>query len=112
MVDRIHNHNDMDRMVNRRLPPPFGFLRETRNARPLLRLTRGAGGLSPPVFQRQWQFLGRLDALTPAALVLIKRCTARSQQHPELGTRGPAGHADADGGVDWPLLDLNSRIRE
>ena len=44
-VGRIHRRDDTDRMVNERLP------HKTGSTRPLLRLTRGAGGLPPPVFQ-------------------------------------------------------------
>ena len=67
------------------------------------------GGLAPPVFQRQRQLLGRLDAVAAAALGLIERGIGRRQQHLELGARRPAGDADADGGIDRAVVDRRFR---
>ena len=94
--------DDMDRMVNGGLPPAASGASSCAAGRSRLRLRppRQARGLSPPVFQRQRQLLGGLDAIAATALGLIERGVGRRQQYFELGARRPAGDADADGGVD------------
>src|SRR4051794_5880814 len=75
-------------------------------------LTRDARGLSAPVFQRKRQLFGQLDAIAPPALGLIKRGIGRRQQHFELRASGAASDADANGGIDWPVLDHDSGVRK
>ena len=104
-ADRIHGADNMDGMVNARLPRAFHQVSSTRYRSALP--PAGAAvprGLAPPVLQRQRQFLGGLDPVTAGALGLIERGIGRRQQHFEFGARRPAGDADADGGVDRTFL--------
>src|SRR5882757_6209150 len=65
---------------------------------------RNAGGLAPPVLQRQRQLFGGLDAIAAGALGLIERGVGRRQQHFEFGAGRTTGHPDADGGIDRTFL--------
>src|SRR3954447_18591058 len=75
-------------------------------------LTRGASGLSAPVFQRKWQLFRQLDAIAPPALGLIKRGIGGRQQHFELRASGAAGDTDANGSIDRPVLDHDPGVRK
>src|SRR5258705_2918540 len=99
-------------MVNGGLLPSTGgsALRLLGNARLQLRPPRGRRGLSPPVLQRQRQFLGGLDAIAATALGLIERGIGGREQYLELRARLAAGNAARYGGVDRPVLHRDSRI--
>src|SRR5205814_6388284 len=75
-------------------------------------LTRGASGLSAPLFQRKWQLFRQLDAIAPPALGLIKRGIGGRQQHFELRASGAAGDTDANGSIDRPVLDHDPGVRK
>src|SRR5258708_8324927 len=95
------------------LPAPGGSaLRLLGNARLQLRPPRGRRGLSPPVFQRQRQLLGGLDAIAATALGLIERGIGGREQYLELGARRPAGNADRHPAAPPSLPSPHSPIRK